>query len=531
MKKDVIYIDVEDDITAIIEKIKLSTAGIVALVPPRRLGVLQSIVNLKLLKRAAEESNNKLVLITSDKPLMALTAGLAIPVARNLQSRPEIIPATEDTDDTTEVIEGELPPVAGATAAEVATPAKTEQPAAAPKKPSKKFKVPNFNNFRKKALIIGGALVLFVAFLVWAIVYAPKGTVVIKAETDKADLKFAASVNGEASKTDAANYVIKPEVRQDKSNLTQTITATGKKEIGEKAKGTITIKNCDDTEAQSLASGSQFTTAGGLVFVSTQSVTVPGFKGSASSCNSNGTGAGTATVPVQASEIGEQYNVAAQKYSIPGISNWDAAGSAMSGGTKKEVTVVTQADVDKAKQQLLEKSSDDIKKKLSEQFDTKTTRVIAESFTAQAGDVASQPGVDQEASQATVTIPMTYTLLGIKNNDLSAVLSADAEKKIDSKESQRVYDNGYSAVKMTITDKPSPTKLQLQLETSSRIGPNINTQQLAQQVSGKRYGEIEAMVTKLPGVKNVETHFSPFWVTKAPKAEKITIKLEVADGS
>jgi hypothetical protein len=157
--------------------------------------------------------------------------------------------------------------------------------------------------------------------------------------------------------------------------------------------------------------------------------------------------------------------------------------------------------------------------------------VIAESFTAEAGGVASQPAVDQEASQATVTIPMTYTLLGIKNDDLSAVLTVDAEKKIDSKESQRVYDNGYSAVKVTIIDKPSPTKLQLQLETSSRIGPNINTEQLARQVAGKRYGEIEAMVTKLPGVKSVETDFSPFWVTKAPKAEKITIKLEVADGS
>ena len=50
-KKDIIYIDVEDDITAIIGKIKESKEKIIALVPPKRIGVLQSAVNLRLLAR------------------------------------------------------------------------------------------------------------------------------------------------------------------------------------------------------------------------------------------------------------------------------------------------------------------------------------------------------------------------------------------------------------------------------------------------------------------------------------------------
>ena len=52
MNKDVIYIDVEDDITTIISKIKASKERIIALVPPRRIGVLQSAVNIRLLARA-----------------------------------------------------------------------------------------------------------------------------------------------------------------------------------------------------------------------------------------------------------------------------------------------------------------------------------------------------------------------------------------------------------------------------------------------------------------------------------------------
>ena len=54
--KDTIYIDVDDEITAIIDKVITSKHKIVALVLPKRAVVLQSIVNMKLLKRTADEA-------------------------------------------------------------------------------------------------------------------------------------------------------------------------------------------------------------------------------------------------------------------------------------------------------------------------------------------------------------------------------------------------------------------------------------------------------------------------------------------
>jgi len=87
MNKDIIYIDTEDDITAIIGKIKSSKEKVVALVPPKRTGVLQSAVNLRLLSRMAKNSDKLLVLITNNKALIALSASAKIPFAKNLQSR------------------------------------------------------------------------------------------------------------------------------------------------------------------------------------------------------------------------------------------------------------------------------------------------------------------------------------------------------------------------------------------------------------------------------------------------------------
>ena len=112
MNKDVIYIDVEDDITAIIGKVKDAQSKIVALVPPKRIGVLQSSVNLQLLARAATQSNKRLVLISSNSALMALAAAAKLPGANNQQSKPELAQISAlDIDDGEDVIDGVQLPV------------------------------------------------------------------------------------------------------------------------------------------------------------------------------------------------------------------------------------------------------------------------------------------------------------------------------------------------------------------------------------------------------------------------------------
>ena len=111
-QKDVLYIDVEDDITAIIGKVKASKSKIVALVPPKRTGVLQSAVNLRLLARTADNEDKRLVLITGNAALTHLAAAAKIPVAKNLQSRPEVAEIKNfDNDDEEDVIDGEQLPI------------------------------------------------------------------------------------------------------------------------------------------------------------------------------------------------------------------------------------------------------------------------------------------------------------------------------------------------------------------------------------------------------------------------------------
>ena len=67
------------------------------------------------------------------------------------------------------------------------------------KKMVKKPKVPDFNTFRKKFLLIGGGALLLIVFLVWAIWFAPHATVVISAKTTSMTVSDTVSLNETAT--------------------------------------------------------------------------------------------------------------------------------------------------------------------------------------------------------------------------------------------------------------------------------------------------------------------------------------------
>jgi hypothetical protein len=57
-------------------------------------------------------------------------------------------------------------------------------------------------------------------------------------------------------------------------------------------------------------------------------------------------------------------------------------------------------------------------------------------------------------------------------------------------------------------------------------GPKIDTATLAKSIKGLKSGQVKDKIKATPGVDDAEVKYAPFWVTKAPKAEKITIQFE-----
>lgn len=561
MQKDVIYIDVEDDITAIIGKLKASKSKIVALVPPKRIGAIQSAVNLKLVHRAAEQADKRLVIVSNNQALMALAGSAGIPVAKNLQSKPELAEvAALDIDDGEDIIDGSELAVdgpsartkardesstlekdaavaaAGLGAAGVAAaadeeeksaakPAVTAGAGAAAAKPGKNVTVPNFNTMRKKLFAIGLGVLALLVFLVWAIFFAPTAKIIITAKTSDAALNSNVTF-GPALTTDLKAGTIKAETKTVKKDASIAFTATGKKDVGEKATGTVKLSR-QSLSSLTVPGGTQLTSSSGQIFVIDTAATIPastvGGRCFPTAC------AGSTTVGVTAAQPGASYNAASGNLSGAPDGVSATFTSPTGGGTDKTVTIVQQSDIDAVADQISKPDQDEAaKNELKAQF--KDGYIMLDStFKADKGAVSASPAVGQEAAdgKGTLSGSVTYSLTAVPKSEASIYLDAYFKQQIDGKLNQKVYENGLKSVNFTNLNAVS-NGFTANISTNGKIGPVIDDAKTKQFAKGKTFGEIQAEVQSIDGVQNADIKFSPFWVTRAPNdTNRISVEFKV----
>lgn len=550
MQKDVIYIDVEDDITAIIGKVKASEHKIVALVPPKRIGAIQSAVNLKLVLRAAETADKRLVLITNNAALVALAGSASIPIARNLQSRPELaeIPALE-VDDEDDIIDGSkikdgtrsedasvdaavdalesdeidgeiVPPVA---------PKRAREALGATAVKKSKVKIPDFDGFRKKLFIGIGTALALAAFLVWALVFAPHANIIITARTTDSQLSTKSTV-GDNLTTNLKDGTIKSETKTSKKTVSVPFTATGKKDVGEKATGTVKIvpgasipeKILNDGQAV-VPAGTTITSVSGSTYTTNQSLI---FTAANWSSTKNGQ-----TVGVTATASGSAYNGASGVATGPsGYSTSFTVNT--SGGTDKTITIVQQSDVDAVSSTVgTSAEADTAKQSITKAFGD-TYVVLTGSFKQDASGVKPTPAVGAEATDGKGTLAgdVVYNLTAVSKVELGLFLDAYFAQQIDGMANQKVYSNGIKTVAFTNFAR-NDTSMSVNVAATGKYGPKIDEGLIKKNAKGKRFGEIQSNIKEIPGVNNVDIKLSPFWVTAAPNDEsKITVEFKV-DGS
>lgn len=538
MQKDVIYIDTEDDITAIIGKVKGAKAKIVALVPPKRIGAIQSAVNLKLVHRAAENVDKRLVLISNNAALMALAGSAGIPVAKNLQSKPELaeIPALE-IDDGEDVIDGDAIqagkaaedtgeqaaaiPAAGAVAATSAAATKSPVAAlgAAATAAKSKAKIPDFNKFRKKFVLIGLGAVLLIGGLIWALVFAPRAEIVVTARTSDVALNTQVKLVENAA-TGLNEGVIKMVTKTSKKEVSLPFTASGKKDVGEKAKGTVRFStNNIDNLGTTIPAGTVLTSSSGPRFATDTSVTMT---------ISNYRGVNTTVTAVDRGGASNGANG-----NVTGAPSGIAASltGATAGGTDKTVTVVEQADVDDITDDITSSEEEAAAKKALQQQLGSEYVVLESSFKIDSSAVKPNPAVGAESpdGKGVLAGSVTYSIAAVAKSELDIFLNEYFAQTIDGKSNQKVYNNGKKSVSFTNVNG-AEGGFTANITTNGKIGPKIDENALKEFAKGKKTGEIQDYAQNINGVESVEVKLSPFWVMSVPNdAKKITVEFKVND--
>lgn len=535
--KNTVYVDVDEEITGIIDKVRSSSSGIIALVLPKRAAVFQSVVNMKLLKRAAEQENKKLVLITSEPTILPLAGTVGLHVAANLNSKPYLPAILDDDNDLPSDEEAaeidRAAPISSVIPEEEIQIDNTPMEALATKAVDKKtrgkskLKVPDFKKFRTWLIIGGVALVFLVVFSYWALAIAPKATVVLRGETSDAQLAFDIVADTSATSLNEDQAIVPAKIKELKKTESEKVPATGQKDKGNKASGTISLKNCNKSDGIITIPAGTGISSSDLTFITQTPVALP-----ASEFSGGGTcKTDSKDVAVIAQQAGDKYNVGSRSYTVAGFANISGSGSAMTGGTTQIVKVVSSSDVENAKQKLAAKQTV-VTEELKAGLSSEGYFGLAETFETKAPAYNPSPGVDSEATEVIVTAEINYTMLGLKEEDLKKLIEkkADKEDNIDIAKQKILSDGLKNATYQLGAKKNSRTNINVQ--TKVVAGPEIDQEAIKQEIMGKKRGEAEQILKARPGIKEARIETSPFWSYAVPKkSSKISFVIEEADGS
>lgn len=573
MNKDVVYIEPEDDITDIIARVKAAKLKLVALVPPKKIGVLRSAVNTKLVAKAAHEAEKVVVIVTTDSALIKLAAAAQIPVAKNLQSRPklpsEIIEkekelgeqVIDEADFADEIEEENIDGIpknknqqSGAKSARSASSGTTEKKSKKAsadqdltsddlekdedkgkkgKKDKKgKFNIPVLEKYRKWIIAGGIFLVLLIVFLVWAFVFAPAAKISVAIRTTSNNFSENVSfVTGTATAKPSEGVFTLEEKTVEKASSVE-FTATGQKDVGEKAHGTLRLTasfstaTVDDTisvpAGTVFARGEyQYTTDSGINFKldSEDDCTVTQLR--------SGTCTISATVNATAVASGDKYNIGAYDSGwSTSVGNVSASNTAFSGGSSKVVTVVSQADYNNAKEKLASQGKEDGKTELEKQFGSDVI-TIASSLEVNTSDPVATPGVDQEVGSGVtpkITATTTYKMSAVDKTKVEDYIKGKTEEKLAS--DQKIY-----AVDTPFFENFSKgSSITAKLKSSTKSGPKVTEEDILEKSKGKKIGEVQSLLKSINGVSSVNVKTSFPWVGSVPDdVNKVTIELKVEE--
>lgn len=92
MQNKIIYIEIDEEITSIIDRITESESEQLILVVPKGAKLFQSVVNLKFLKKESERIGKEIIMVASDPVVAALIKEVGLPVKEKLEFGEDIEP-------------------------------------------------------------------------------------------------------------------------------------------------------------------------------------------------------------------------------------------------------------------------------------------------------------------------------------------------------------------------------------------------------------------------------------------------------
>jgi len=574
-----IYIEPDEEITSIIDMLSQSQAREIALIVPAGAQLLQSSINMKLLRREADFMRKKITIVTADSVGQEMAKKLNFTVTDRVDPdqvddfSPEFakVGADQKTDILDALVEemeidqdNQLEPKGKSTAkskkmndilrpknkAEIETKPKIEPKIESDYKLFTDQGLPeDFESFKElgpfegeeqndkikqdeaikinhgflRGFFTNKFLYFFIGLIIIiagasAYIILPSAEVFLYSKTEKVTFDFKVEGSKDISQLDIAARKIPIQSIKALETLTRKFSATGEKQMNEKAKGVITIYNEYSSKAQPLVANTRILASGGKLFRTIESVEIPG-----ASIEEGKIIASILDVEVTADQPGDEYNISPSDFTIPGFEGtakyagfYGKSKEAMKGGSTKKIKIVTADDIKKAEEALTKELLDSqaAKKALDAKMPA-DLKLIEEATKEEIASASSNIEAEKEAQDGfTMQVTAQAQALVFNEKDLNDLVDSYLAAKIGKEKKPIPQSQKIS------WDKPSidwdKTSIFLTLHGQEEVAENIDAEAVKKELAGKNETEARKYLSSLTNIEKAQVAFWPFWVKHIP---------------
>jgi len=383
----------------------------------------------------------------------------------------------------------------------------------------------------RKTFFIVVAAVLLLAIIGAGVYFVPdaKATVILK--TRDIDEKVSVLV-GRDVKSNPKVLAAPGKIVDLEKELTKTSLATGKKNVGEKAKGSVTIYNLYNFQNSIKLSKGTKIISDSKEFILQADITIPVAKASAAIENNIPvlkTTPGFIDAEVVAAQSGDAFNLSPRKFDVTGFVNtkvYAESKVAFAGGTNKEVKIVTDEDLKKAETDIKAELMELAKKELTDKASQSNLKILESQISSEVVSQESTKKVDDEADSFDFKMKVKFFALGFLEDDIKRTVTSGVESKIDSSEMIISPEKSNIVYKVKTSDIDNG-EMELEAVFTGKVGKKIDISVIKKNIKNKDVAAAKSYLGSVDGVDSSSIIISPsFWQRTPMIADKISVEFD-----
>ncbi len=368
--------------------------------------------------------------------------------------------------------------------------------------PKKKFNLATFFPFGSRSFIFLAGAVGILVIILAAYLFLLKAQVKVFVEPKVLEKEAQVTADPKQKTVDEDAKIIPGQIVETDVSGSSKIPATGKKQIGDPAKGTVIVYN-KASESKSLSKGTILTSSNGLKFTLDVSVTI-----ASQSASDSGITYGKTNATVTATAVGADGNLhSGLELTVDNLPSSQVSAKAegnFSGGTSKEVTVVSDEDQKK----LLASLASDLRKQAQQKLQDKLQgkKILEEALSEDTAKKSYSKNINDQASEFSLNLTIHYKGTAFDDKDLKQIVGklvttqvpAGYELNLEGTETQA-----------DVSKLEKDGKLIFLAKFRAKLLPKIDTEQIKNKIKGKSVKETENILKGMDNVLGSEIKFSP----------------------